>query len=576
MSIPHPRNQFYVANFYARYSASIVYYASRGSFSIRHPVSVARKVFFNDKLHKLKIKKPFGVEVYDGEYEQFGSYFVYEKYNNIHEFFESYSYQRCEKKYNEMLQLDISKCFDSIYTHSVSWAILGKSQTKRDIKSSDHSFGGKFDEMIRNLNNGETKGILIGPEVSRIFAEIILQKCDISIMNELSKIHQKYHKIHYEVFRYVDDYFIFYRDPAFKDVVTECVQEAVKDMKLSVNMLKMVHYTRPIITSLTIAKQRISKLVDAEISPTADDVEITSPTPARLGKRFKCKISTRRLIASYKEIISETSVEYSSVLNYTFSIIERKIDAIVEAHNSMEPIDRNVNQERIAKSIRSVFEFVFFIYSASPSANLTVKTCRLISNSVDFLNENKFLYENKHMLCMSIHSSIRLVLDKDTMGLYREIESLYLLVSLSSTGKMYWLPESLIAKHFLIEYNEDDNRYVRNSFLSHFSITVLLFYMKRKVRYRNLRQFIESHVVDKIQSIGIQCHEDAEALMLFLDMIVCPYVRLETKDKLAGVFGFSSTERAEIQSVNDYWFTAWDQKFDLSKALDLKRRLEVY
>ena len=131
LSVVHPRNQVRVANFYAQHSSLITYYTSLSAFSIRHPVAVSRFVFFKDKLHAQNLERiRVGVEEEDHEYEQIGSYFVYREYRNIHGFFESYKYHRCEKKYNAMVQIDIGKCFDSIYTHSLPWSVIGKSQTK--------------------------------------------------------------------------------------------------------------------------------------------------------------------------------------------------------------------------------------------------------------------------------------------------------------------------------------------------------------------------------------------------------------------------------------------------------------
>ncbi|MFN8135210.1 MAG: hypothetical protein U0Z17_08290 [Bacteroidales bacterium] len=58
-------------------------------------------------------------------------------------------------------------------------------------------------------------GIVVGPEISRIFAEIILQNVDINVLNILEKEGRKY-EVDYEARRYVDDYFIFSNDENFQ------------------------------------------------------------------------------------------------------------------------------------------------------------------------------------------------------------------------------------------------------------------------------------------------------------------------------------------------------------------------
>ena len=80
--------------------------------------------------------------------------------------------------------MDVSKCFDSIYTHSLSWACKDKKFVKKNLDISS-SFADVFDELMQRSNYKETNGILIGPEVSRVFAEIIFQEIDSLMFSEL-------------------------------------------------------------------------------------------------------------------------------------------------------------------------------------------------------------------------------------------------------------------------------------------------------------------------------------------------------------------------------------------------------
>jgi len=121
------------------------------------------------------------------EYENLRSFFSYKDYGNIHKFYESPVFHQCEKRFDKLLKLDVSKCFDSIYTHSIAWAIHDKEVVKEALGASKTSFAGKFDSLMQNMNYGETNGILIGPEFSRVFAEMILQAVDRSIEVMLQK-----------------------------------------------------------------------------------------------------------------------------------------------------------------------------------------------------------------------------------------------------------------------------------------------------------------------------------------------------------------------------------------------------
>ncbi|WP_246610976.1 antiviral reverse transcriptase Drt3b [Aquisediminimonas profunda] len=573
LSVVHPRNQVAVASFYAAHSALIIYHTSVSEFSIRRPVSVSRYAYFKDKLHEERQDSVAGVEEEDREYEQLGSYFVYRKYRNIHRFFESYKYHRSEKKYDAMVQIDVSKCFDSIYTHSLPWAVLGKEQTKFSLKESLATFGGRFDALMQGLNQKETNGIVIGPEFSRIFAEIILQSVDVELLNQLADVASLKHKVDYEIFRYVDDFFVFYNDESTQKKIFETLQEILKDKKLSINTAKIKHYQKPIITEITVAKERISMLLNDEINPVCEEEPPVDPAkPPKI--KLACGINANRLIVRYKAAIKETGVTYGDLLNYTFAIIENRVEKLFKAYVASDKSDRD--RKRLSNALLAIMEFAFFAYSASPKVNHTIRICRMIATSVDFLHAQGLPYEQKHLLFKYVHDNVMQQLEKNTMTAHREVESLYLLISLSQIGREYWMPVSVLLRHFLIEENGTGDYIRPTGFMNHFSITILLSYIKDKVRYAKLKAFIEAQIIAKLEHMKAHCPNDAETLIMLLDLVVCPYISTATKDAIGQIFGLDAAGLASVQSANDHWFTAWGDKFDLGKELDAKRSREVY
>ncbi|MPS29774.1 antiviral reverse transcriptase Drt3b [Pigmentiphaga sp.] len=574
LSVVHPRNQVDVACFYATHSALIIYHTSVSEFSIRHPVSVSRYAYFKDKLHEERKDAVSGIEEEDREYEQLGSYFVYKKYRNIHRFFESHKYHRSEKKYDAMVQLDVSKCFDSIYTHSLPWAVLGKGQTKFSLDESKVTFGGRFDALMQNLNHKETNGIVIGPEFSRIFAEIILQSVDAELIKQLSNRNNLIHKVDYEIFRYVDDFFVFYNAESTHLQIFEMLQDILKSKKLTINTAKIKHYQKPIITEITVAKERISTLLIDEINPMCEEELSAAPsTPPK--QNLVCAINANRLIIRYKSAIKEAGVTYGDLLNYTFAITENRIEKLFKSYVASDKSDRD--RKRLSNALLAIMEFAFFAYSASPKVNHTIRLCRMIATSVDFLHAQGMPYELKHLLFKYVHDNVIQQLEKNTMSVYREIESLYLLISLSQIGREYWLPVSVLLRHFLIKEEDGTKYYVRpTGFMSHFSITILLSYIKDKVRYAKLKAFVEAHIIAKLEYMKAHCPDDAETLIMLFDLVVCPYISTTTKDEIGKIFGLDAAGLLSVQSSNDHWFTAWGDKFDLGKELDAKRSREVY
>ncbi len=536
-------------------------------------MSVSRYAYFKDKLHEERLDSAAGLEEEDREYEQLGSYFVYRKYRNIHRFFESYKYHRSEKKYDAMVQIDVSKCFDSIYTHSLPWAVLGKDQTKFSLDSSKFTFAGRFDALMQNLNHKETNGIVIGPEFSRVFAEIILQSVDAELLKRLAKANLR-HKVDYEIFRYVDDFFVFYNEESTQLKVFETLQETLKGKKLSINTAKIKHYKKPIITEITIAKERVSALLNDEINPVCEEESFTDP--AKLPKRkLVCGINANRIIICYKATIKEAGVTYGDLLNYTFAIIENKIEKLFKAYNESDRTDWD--RKRLSNALLAIMEFAFFAYSASPKVNHTIRICRMIATSVDFAHAHGLPYEQKHLLFKYVHDNVIQQLEKNTMSEHREVESLYLLISLSQIGREYWLPVSALLRHFLIQEEEKTGNYIRPAgFMNHFSVTILLSYIKDKVRYVKLKSFVEAEILAKLQYMKAHCPNDAETLIMLLDLVICPYISKTTKDAIGAIFGLDAAGIAVVQATNDHWFTAWGDKFDLGKELDAKRSREVY
>jgi hypothetical protein len=81
-----------------------------------------------------------------------------------------------------LVKADISNCFPSIYSHALSWALVGKITAKQN-KRNESEWYNKLDLFTRNCKNGETHGLLIGPHASNLLSEIILTVIDNNLYN---------------------------------------------------------------------------------------------------------------------------------------------------------------------------------------------------------------------------------------------------------------------------------------------------------------------------------------------------------------------------------------------------------
>ncbi|MEY4589011.1 MAG: hypothetical protein RL497_1087 [Pseudomonadota bacterium] len=577
LTIAHPRNQLQMVSLYDEYKELILYHCNISKFSIRRPSRIARYVNYQDKTHFNLLSEDAGaVEEIDSEYRNLRSFFVYEDYSNIHKFYESHKYHRCEKKYNKLLKIDVAKCFDSIYTHSLAWALMTKDSVKQQLIKApsviEKTFGGVFDRLMQQINYNETNGIIIGPEFSRIFAELILQSVDRDVFLSLKSV-KLIRGRDYELFRYVDDYFVFYNEDATKDCILKDLQIALKVYKLYLNPAKELIYEKPIITEITIAKNKISKLLNERLKyEMKEEFEADD-----LGEQVKIKIgsiriSANHLITDFKTVIRESGVKYKDILNYTLAVIEGQCRNILK--NYLSIAKNNNSQKEFVRAILDIVEFIFFVYSVSPRVNTTLKLCRILHLLIEFFKSNSVDYDCRHIVFKLIFDDICFLLKKNKNTQYTQVETLYFLVALSELGKDYWLDQSLLCQYFGI--NDQEANYNVGIDLNYFSITVLLFYMKNKKRYSVLRLTIINYIVGLFEKNKLTLKRNTELTLLLFDSLTCPYIGTDIKRKLLDIYGVVDIALQDsVINSNQYWFTKWTN-FDFGKELDAKRSQEVY
>ncbi|BCV57422.1 hypothetical protein TUM17384_13670 [Shewanella algae] len=129
----------------------------------------------------------------------------------LYKFYDSYEANRIEKKFEHLTKFDISKCFHNIFVPSFGWAVKGKVFSKNH--SNKYSIESNFENLMLRANEDESSGILVGPEFSRIFAEVILQKIDNDIISAIHKKLGLSFDHDYTIRRYVDDYFLYTKEP---------------------------------------------------------------------------------------------------------------------------------------------------------------------------------------------------------------------------------------------------------------------------------------------------------------------------------------------------------------------------
>lgn len=119
------------------------------------------------------------------------------------------------------IELDIQNFYSSIYTHSISWAFLGKTESRNH--PNDYTlFSNRLDKLFQNSNDGQTNGIHIGNEISNIISEIILKDIDEIITKKLNGL-----KLDIKILRFRDDYKIFCNNQDEPRKIIEVISEII-------------------------------------------------------------------------------------------------------------------------------------------------------------------------------------------------------------------------------------------------------------------------------------------------------------------------------------------------------------
>lgn len=393
ITVPHPQSMLGMAYFFEKYHDSILYFTNRSKFSIRHPYRTARVQARRDTAFQRKLDpEDYGLEQLGLEYEIVTSYFSYKRYNNINRFYSSPEFRACERKYPLLMRADVSKCFDSIYTHTIAWVTNGRTASKNheNRTAMNGTFGGAFDRYMQYLNYAETSGIVIGPEFSRIFAEVILQEVDVRVENELENEGLNYGR-DYEIMRYVDDYFVFLADSSKSTSVEDVLSKHLAHFKLHLNDQKQEHLETPLKSNMSIAKLSVREGLRAR---TKCEIETESTNSADIF------FSAHKAIIDYKAILADTELEHGDLANsYLYELSRRAEKTLITYGEHLDALDSEGEARKISsahgdliKYLVSVLDVAVFVYSGSPSVSHSLKLSRLIASSLRELQERNVGY----------------------------------------------------------------------------------------------------------------------------------------------------------------------------------------
>jgi hypothetical protein len=137
-------------------------------------------------------------------------------------------------RFEYVLQTDIRAFYHSIYTHSIAWAVHSKAIAKKN--RSPKLIGNLIDLLCRNSQDGQTIGLPVGPDTSRMIAELVGAAID-------REIRKKHKLLRSDAMRFVDDFCFGCNSIASAEKIAASVRRFVNDYELDLNNEKTLILT---------------------------------------------------------------------------------------------------------------------------------------------------------------------------------------------------------------------------------------------------------------------------------------------------------------------------------------------
>lgn len=329
--------------------------------------------------------------------QQTGMYFNIKPYKSIASFTSSEEWFVLNSKYKYFIRTDYKACFDSIYTHTYTWLIGKDVNDTKEFKNVN--MYAAIDRVMQNINARTSNGIVVGPEFSRMIAEILLQRIDMSVYNIL--LNQGIASgTHYNVYRYVDDLFIFANDEDLANKIVDIYAQAARKYLLYLNDNKLSKNKVPFVleqwlNDTNIFTNRVSSILfttrkeQKEIcEKLKENVEMDKKeVKGYLFKEDIFYLTKKSLMNQFNELICKNNEKMKTIVSYFMGMLMKKVS-------------RNKEKVTIFKKDISVFnvfnfiDFLFYIYSFYPDYNNTQRFLGILSYVKD---ETKIIEENEKL-----------------------------------------------------------------------------------------------------------------------------------------------------------------------------------
>lgn len=328
--------------------------------------------------------------------EQTGMFFDINPYKSIASFTSSEDWLVLNSKYNYFIRTDYKACFDSIYTHTFKWLIGKDVNDTKDFKNAN--IYTSIDRILQNINARTSNGIVVGPEFSRMIAEILLQSIDNSVYSKLLNKGIVAGE-NYNIFRFVDDIFIFAESEKLANDIVDIYAEASRKYLLRLNDAKLYKNKVPFVldewlNATNLFTNRASATLFASKEEQRDSLEkqIDNNVSNVNLKPFLLKARAlangkRSIMNQLNELICKYETKDRTIVAYFLGMILNKVS---RNKGKITIFKENVSESTVINFL----DLIFYAYSFFPNFNNTQRLLSIIS----YVRDEYDIFEQKEKL----------------------------------------------------------------------------------------------------------------------------------------------------------------------------------
>lgn len=586
LAVIHPYHQVKMVEFYERYNQLLVEFCHRSDYSIRFPHKVA--VWQKKQKGYYRLFSDDAKEV--DTRESLKHYFAYRHYRNINYFYSDYRFLRAEKQFGHLIKIDLEHCFENIQPECLSEAVFGK-----QVEECQGSFVHDFCEMQKDFINKD-EGIVIGPEFSRIYAEMVLQRIDQMVekkMEEFGFVRNR----DYIFYRYVDDSFLFYSSVWTKDFFLYAYEKSLRAYNLKINNEKTILFDeRPFMEPISLIKALFTKMVDEKFQNRLETFKGFRKLQLNLYDT-PTRIDAKTFVLEMRNIMRscDKTVKYKEMTSSLLGIMQKKLLSLLSAFNDLysqyskaaadgDIIEKGLQiKEKYEREFiifcKELIEILFYILQCDLRMSTSIKVISIIGKLQDFVRGRykideyeksaKFPHRQICDLDEKISDEIRALLRKTAPTQYNLMEILNIL-----EVEKIMSPQCQISPITLCEFLKKLDNLEES--LNFFTVFELIHFIRKTQGYEELNLRLHQWIMNELGLLKTSKCSDTEAVLTLMEVLCCPWIDENKKKQYAmKLSGKNADKICSFARKQKNLFVSW-YGYNLNEALMHVNSAEVY